>query len=329
VRQQDFEARFAPRWDAFEAWLGQAARLAHRRGAAAAPAIEPAQLPARYREICSHLALARDRQYSGELIERLSRLALGGHQRLYGAREPLRAPLGRFLLHGFPAAVRAQWRYVLLAALLFFGPLLLLAAALQRYPDFAYVVLDAETVDKFGEMYGGDAKALGRTRDAGDDLVMFAFYIWNNVRIGFQTFAGGLAFGLGSLFFLLYNGVHIGTVMGYVVHLGHGANFFSFVAGHSAFELTAIALSGGAGLRVGASLVAPGRSRRVDSLRGAVSEVMPVVAGAALMFVLAALIEGFWSPRTQLPLALKLGAGALQWLVTLAYFALMGRRNAA
>jgi uncharacterized membrane protein SpoIIM required for sporulation len=329
VRQQDFEARFAPRWDAFEAWLEQAVRIVRPRGPQPAPPIEPAQLPARYREICQHLALARDRQYTGELIERLSRMALAGHQRLYGAREPLRAPLARFLLHGFPSAVRAQWRYVLLSALLFFGPLLLLAGALQRYPDFAYVVLDADTVDQFSQMYGGDAKALGRARNAGDDVVMFTYYIWNNVRIGFQTFAGGLAFGLGSLFFLLYNGVHIGTVAGYVVYLGYGANFLSFVAGHSAFELTAIALSGGAGLRLGASLVAPGRSRRVDSLRTAVAEVMPIVTGAAVMFVLAALIEGFWSPRTQLPLALKLGVGGALWLVTLAYFALMGRGRAA
>jgi uncharacterized membrane protein SpoIIM required for sporulation len=332
VNQQDFEARFAPRWDAFETWLEQAGRWPGARGGQApseAGALEPAQVPARYREICQHLALAQDRQYSSELIERLSRLALAGHQRLYGARGHLGAPIRRFLLRGFPEAVRAHARYVLLAALLFFGPLLVLTFALQRYPDFAYVVLDADTVEQFADMYGDSTKELGRKRDAGDDSVMFAFYIWNNVRIGFQTFAGGLVFGLGTLFYLLYNGLHIGVVTGYLVHAGLGANFFSFTSGHSAFELTAIALCGAAGLRLGAALVAPGRLRRGDSLRAAARAAMPLVVGSALMFVLAAMIEAFWSPRTELPLTVKYGFGIALWLLTLAYFIVMGRRDAA
>jgi uncharacterized membrane protein SpoIIM required for sporulation len=337
MKQQDFEARFAPRWDTFGTWLKQSAHWPARRKREAftrsiepsASAIDPAQLPARYREICQHLALAQDRQYSGELIERLSRLALAGHQRLYGARGGVTAPVGRFLLQGFPGAVRTHWRYVLLSALLFFGPLLLLTGALQRYPEFAYVVLDADTVEAFDQMYGENTKTLGRTRDAGDDVAMFAFYIWNNVRIGFQTFAGGVAFGLGTLFYLLFNGVQIGTVTGYLIQAGWAANFFSFTSGHSAFELSAIALCGAAGLRLGGALVAPGRQRRVDSLRGAARAAMPLVIGSALMFALAALIEAFWSPRTELPLAIKLGVGAALWLLTFAYFSFMGRRNAA
>ena len=40
---------------------------------------------------------------------------------------------------------------------------------------------------------------------------MFGFYIFNNVRIGFQTFASGLVFGLGTILYLLYNGVFIGA----------------------------------------------------------------------------------------------------------------------
>jgi uncharacterized membrane protein SpoIIM required for sporulation len=336
VNQQNFEARFARRWNAFAAWLAQAESW-RPRGKHAASALAPADadtlntadVPARYREICQHLALAQDRQYSSELIERLSRLALAGHQRLYGARGHLGAPIARFLLRGFPGAVRAHGRYVLLAALLFFGPMLVLTGALQRYPDFAYVVLDADTVEQFADMYGDSTRELGRTRDAGDDTVMFAYYIWNNVRIGFQTFAGGLVFGLGTLFYLLYNGLHIGAVTGYLVHAGLGANFFSFTSGHSAFELTAIALCGAAGLRLGASLVAPGRRRRGESLRAAAREAMPLVVGSALMFGLAAMIEAFWSPRTELPLAVKYGFGIALWLLTLAYFVVMGRRDAA
>ena len=326
MKQQDFEARFGARWDELGAWLESAPGPLRK---VATTGLDAAQVPARYREVCQHLALAQDRQYSAELIERLSRLALAGHQRLYGAQGALLAPVGRFLLAGFPQAVRAQLRYVLLALLLFFGPLLLLTGALQRYPEFAYVVLPAEHVDSFEEMYGDEAQALGRKRDADDDAVMFGFYIWNNVRIGFQTFAGGILFGLGTIFYLLYNGVVIGTVTGYLVQAGLGANFFSFTSGHSAFELSAIALCGASGLRIGYALVAPGRRRRGDALRSAAHAAMPWVIGSAGMLVLAAGIEAFWSPRTELPPQVKYGFGVTLWLLTLAYFTMMGRRSAA
>jgi len=326
MKQQDFETRFAARWDAFEQWLEPAAGPKRE---AAKPALDPAEVPARYREICQHLALAQDREYSAELIERLSRVALAGHQRLYGAHASTLAPVGRFVIAGFPQAVRAQLAYVLLAALLFFGPLLLLTGALQRHPDFAYVILPAEYVDGFEEMYGEESRALGRKRNADDDAVMFAVYVWNNVRIGFQTFAGGIVFGLGTAFYLLYNGLVIGTVTGYLVQAGLASNFFSFTSGHSAFELSAIVLCGASGLRIGYALIAPGRQRRVDALRRAAREAMPLVIGAAGMLVLAAGIEAFWSPRTEIALPVKYGFGLALWLLTLAYFAFMGRRRAA
>jgi hypothetical protein len=47
------------------------------------------------------------------------------------------------------------------------------------------------------------------------------------------------------------------------------------------------------------------------------------------MLVLAAAIEAFWSPRTEIPPAVKYTVGTALWLVTLAYFALMGRGRAA
>jgi uncharacterized membrane protein SpoIIM required for sporulation len=332
MRQQDFESRYAARWEEFSDWLIKSQAPRSRRVALPTPltqsALHPVDVPARYRELCQHLALARDRQYSAELIERLSRLALAGHQRLYGAHGRAATRVRGFILGGFPAAVRRQWRSVLLAVLLFFGPLLAVGGALQRYPDFAYVVLPAKQIEDFEQMYGKGAKSLGRTRDAGDDAVMFGFYIRNNVQIGFQTFAGGIVFGIGAAFYLLYNGLFAGAAMGHLVDAGMSTNFFSFVSGHSAFELTAIVLCGAAGLRLGYSLIAPGRLRRVDALRVGAREALPLVIGSAGMLVLAAGIEAFWSPRTEVPAEVKYGVGIAMWLLTGAYFCLMGRRRA-
>src|SRR5215471_8351776 len=228
MKQQAFEAHYEVRWNEFADWLKRSGDRRAKGGGK--PALEAMDVPARYRELCQHLALARDRQYSADLIERLSRLALAGHQLLYGARGRGLDRLRNFLRADFPRAVRREWRFVWLAVALFMGPLVALTLAIPRNPDFAYVVLPADVLDSAQEMYGAGSKALGRNRDVDTDVAMFGFYIFNNVRIGFQTFAGGLAFGLGAIFYLLYNGVFIGAITGHIIHSGLAVNFFSFTS---------------------------------------------------------------------------------------------------
>ena len=329
MKQQAFETLYAARWDAFADWLKEQAGGRHAKAKTAEPAIDPMQIPARYRELCQHLALASDRQYSADLIERLSGLALAGHQALYAARSRGMERVWQFLRVGFPRAVRRDLRFVAVAAVLFFGPLLVLTVVIPEHPDFAYVVLPVKVLDDIQEMYGEATKTLGRKRDADTDVAMFGFYIFNNVRIGFQTFASGLVFGLGTILYLLYNGVFIGAITGHIIHSGLATPFFSFTSGHSAFELGAICLSGAAGLKLGYALVAPGLLRRSAALRKAAAEAVPLVVGLAGMLLLAAAIEAFWSPRTFLPPAVKYAIGGALWLLVVLYFSFAGRDRAA
>ena len=342
MRQADFEAAHTPSWAAFEAWLlaralrGRKARRARKAapGAAAtvpvdtAPALADADMPQAFRQLCAQLALARDRQYSPELVDRLNALVLKGHHALYGARGHALGGVRAFLAGGFARTVRAEWRCVALATALFFGPLLGIALAIQAWPEFASVVLSPHALGEAQEMYRPDNQRMGM-RDADTNAQMFGYYIWNNVRIGFQTFAGGVFFGLGSIFFLAYNGLHIGAVMGHLQQVGLGAQLWPFVAGHSALELVAIAIAGAAGLKLGGALVAPGRRTRRHALVESGRIAARLVAGAALMFGIAAAIEAFWSPLRLADPTPKYLVGALLWLLLLAYLAWAGRGRAA
>jgi high-affinity Fe2+/Pb2+ permease len=51
--------------------------------------------------------------------------------------------------------------------------------------------------------------------------------------------------------------------------------------------------------------------------------------GAALMFVVAAFIEGFWSPLTIFPASTKYAIGGVMWAFVIGYFLFAGRRHAA
>ncbi len=176
-------------------------------------------------------------------------------------------------------------------------------------------------------MYDPDARRIGRfgERDAGDDWMMFGFYIMNNIGIAFQTFASGLLLSLGSLFFLLFNGLMIGAVAGHLTRIGYSETFWSFVVGHGAFELTAIALAGAAGLKLGWALLAPGRLRRGQALRQAASQAIQLVAGVILFLLLAAFIEAFWSSKADLPDLVRFPLAAALWIATFWWLAMGGR----
>lgn len=324
MKQAAFEALHDEEIRQFESWLERRRSAGRKKGAAAGNALLDIDVPAAYRRLCQLLALARDRQYSPDLVDRLNQLVLRGHHLLYGARGGRSARVLGFLAAGFPRLVREHAALVALSTILFFGPMLAMVAALILHPDFIYYLLNPMQVVEYQSMYDPANPRLGM-READDNVMMFAFYIWNNVKIGFQTFATGMAFGLGSVFYLVSNGIIIGAVAGYLTAVGNGVPFWSFVAGHSAMELGAIVLSGAAGLRLGGALVAPRGLSRKAALVRAGRPAVQIMYGAALMFLAAAFIEGFWSPLTSFDPATKYATGMALWAALILYFLFAGR----
>lgn len=335
MKQERFTQRNETSWRELETLLGKASpdegwAAGHLSDdMAKAESGESTDFPRVYRRVCQHLALARSRLYSGRLIDRLNVLVLLGHQRLYSHGDKRRNRVRNFFVEVFPGAVRAESRLVWLSALVFYLPLLAMLLAIQLEPDMAYMVMDAGTLGYIEEMYEPSGDRIGIERGAESDMLAFAYYIHNNTGIGFRTFASGLLLGLGTLATLLFNGLFIGTVAGHLTRIGYNETFWSFVSGHSALELTAIVLSGAAGLRLGLAILAPGRRSRRDALRWAAGRSVPVISGAAVMFFLAAFVEAFWSSMAFIPPTVKYGVGLGMWVLVLAYFIFQGRRDGA
>jgi len=324
VKQRTFENNHQPQWQELEQWLDEV----DKRKWSDAKSEKMAHFPRRYRQVCQHLALARDRHYTPYLIERLNRLVLRGHQQLYSTRSGLIGKILSFLFLHFPHRVRSEGYLLGLCILLFFGSGLAMFIAVQINPDLIYSIMDSEQIQQLETMYNPKAEHLGQYRDADSDFLMFGLYIKNNITIGFQTFAGGILFGLGTLFFLLFNGLFLGAVAGHLTGIGYTVPFYSFVAGHSSLELTAIVLAGVAGMKLGFALIAPGRQTRLDALRQASTASVPLVYGVMLMLFFAAFIEAFWSSIATLDPLVKYTVGLLLWFLLIIYFSRVGRNHA-
>ncbi len=313
-----FEEQGRARWDRFARLLA-----ALERGETS----DAAELPPLYRQLCHDLALARERQLSGALVAELNELALAGHRLLYQARTGEIRGIGAFLARDFPRAVRRELPLVASLHALFYGLALALALLAWVHPDLIYSFISQENVTEIEQMYDPSDAGEGSKRDAGDDATMFGFYIWNNTSIAFRTFASGLAFGVGTLVSVVFNALHLGLIASHLVRAGSAEPFFSFVIGHGAFELTAILLAGAAGMRLGLAVLAPGSRSRVAALRAGALSSLPIIAGAALMLVVAAGIEAFWSPRT-LPAQVKYAVGTGLWLLVALWLGTAGRSRA-
>lgn len=321
VRQAPFETARATDWDDYRALL---ARL--ETGARTDRGAELWRFPLLYRRLCADYALARVRGYSPGLIEDLHELVRRGYRQLYRRRPALLRPALAFMAGGFPRTLRRHALLFWLAAALFFLPLLALGIGCYRDASLVYSVMDAGQVADIESLYDPTNRKPGRgaERQADSAIQMFGFYIANNVGIGFRTCAWGLILGLGSAFILVFNGLFIGAVAGHLTRLDFGSAFWSFVAGHSPYELTAIVVSGTAGLLLGQALLAPGRRTRLAALRANAREAATLVGGAALMLVLAAAVEAFWS-GSGAPAAAKYAVGALGWVLVVLYLTLAGR----
>ncbi len=324
MKQSLFESRHQSQWQAFAEQLTQLEQ-------GKAKADELADFPHQYRRLCQHLALAQERGYSSYLVDPLQQLALRGHQQLYRHRGQLAANVLSFLLAGFPRLVREQWRFVLIASLLFFGSLLGIALLVYLFPELIYSIVSPQQVAEMQSMYDPDASRLGRVaeRASSEDWMMFGYYVMHNIGIAFQTFAAGLLFGLGSVFFLIFNGLIIGAISGHLTEIGYGQTFWSFVIGHGAFELSAIALAGAAGLQLGWALIAPGHLTRSESLRLAAHKSVLMLCGVMLFLLIAAFIEAYWSSTTAISPWVKYLVGAGLWLLVATYLILVGRTHHA
>jgi uncharacterized membrane protein SpoIIM required for sporulation len=322
------EAAFVGRrqhaWDLLDSIV----RTAQRRGLRRLTSDQVSQLSPLYRDVCADLSRAQAAGHGAPVLDYLQGLTAAAHTVLYGrhvhdrwfARHTDGAPL-RAALEAFPRAVRRHKIAMLVAFFLFFVPFLAGLLATLADPSFAVRVVPEAQLRPLLEAY---KQGFVVQRGAGLDVAMAGFYVHNNVGIALRCFATGIAFGLGSVFYLVENGLATGAVVGYVAAHGAGGNIFTFIVGHSSLELGAIVLAGGAGLALGWSIVAPGDRTRAASLQHAAKSVVLVVFGAAVMLFLAAAVEGFWS-GSNMPASVKRLVGGFLFAVVVAYVVLAGR----
>jgi uncharacterized membrane protein SpoIIM required for sporulation len=276
-----------------------------------------------YRQATSDLAVARRDFPRHQVHSYLNGLVGQAHGVVYRGRNTRFQSLIEFFTSTFPRIFRETWGYTFASFLMFFIPALIGYIVTYRSPEsISLLVPGAESVlseIREGREWWLDINEEGRAFSSSRIMT-------NNIQVTFLAFAGGILFGLLSLYILAFNGLFLGSIAGAAHALDFGDNLWGFVAAHGTIELSIIFLAGGAGLQLGWALIRPGLLTRRSALVLATRRAAYLLLGSIPWMITAGVIEGFISPSS-LPLAIKLTVSLVSGIVLYSYLLLAGRQQ--
>lgn len=275
-----------------------------------------------YRRTASDLAIARAESRDPRLVNYLNSLVIRAHGRIYRADAQGGKKIRRFFTHELPQTFRRTWRYTF-SSFLVFAIFAVIGFVGTRYdPEFSELLgVNPAFREIFIETKTPWWERLNESNQEGASSIMT-----HNIQVTIYTFAFGAIFGVGTLFYLAFNGANIASVVALTYRAGFGNDLVTFMVAHGVVELSCIFIAGGAGLLIGSAMLMPGDLTRGDALRIRGMEAVRLMMGVALLLVMTGIIEGFISPQPIDP-RIKYSIGAITGIALYSYLILAGHET--
>ncbi|WP_337268935.1 stage II sporulation protein M [Oryzifoliimicrobium ureilyticus] len=323
IRSSRFRAEREPGWRRLAAIVDTV-----EKGGFSSLAFEDARdLVMLYRQAVNSLSVARAISLDAGVVAFLESLCARAYLVVYAPRQSLRGIVWRFISVGAPQAVRRSFVAILASfAFLAFG--VAIAYALTNSdPEWFYAFVPAGLAGGRGPAATAESLRAGLyDRDADiSQLSSFAAYLFShNTSVSITMFALGVIVCVPGALLIIFNGATVGAFAAVFADKGLLPDLLAWLSIHGVTELTAFVLSGAGGLRLGFAVLFPGLRSRGGALREAAVDATKLAVLAALMLVVAGLLEGvgrqvvtdFWAR-----IAIGWGMGAM-WF---AWFMFGGR----
>ena len=280
-----------------------------------------------YRRAVSSLSRARSQGVDNRRIEYLNGLVARSYGYIYTTEPKGYMSIITFFKSEFPQTFRKNLHFIVAAFIITIVAGLFAYGTVLRNPSKADIILGPGSQDML-EQIATRHQGNKNWMPAEQRPVMSSYIIVNNIKVCIIAFSTGILAGVGTCAILMYNGFMLGVVAAavrsYGAHVTLG--FWSFVAPHGVIELTAIFISGGAGLMLGWALLCPGRYTRLTALKVAGREAIVLMLGVGAMLIVAGTIEGYFSP-SMTPNAVKLSFAAIVGFIEYYYLLTSGRQQ--
>lgn len=260
---------------------------------------DPDEMAEQFTELVNDLGYAKTFYPQSKVTQYLNGLASRIYLGIYKNKREESSRIVRFWKTELPLTVRRYHRELLCSFMIF--TLLAVMAAFSAAHDESFVrgILGDGYVEGTEENIAkGDPFGVYKDKD---QLSMFVYIAFNNIRVAFMVFVGGIFLSLGTAWFLFTNGVMVGAFQYMFFAKGLGWSSVLVIWIHGTLEISAIIIAGGAGFILGNSILFPGTRRRVDSLKQGAKDGIKLMIGLVPVFIAAAFLEGFITRYTAMP----------------------------
>lgn len=252
---------------------------------------DPDEMAQQFTELVNDLGYSKTFYPHSKVTQYLNDLASRIYLDIYKNKREETSRIGRFFKTELPLTVRKHHRVILYAFLIFVGFAVMAAFSAAHDETFVRGVLGDGYVEMTEENIAkGDPFGVYKHTNP---VNMFFYIALNNIYISFQVFVWGLFLGLGSIYELFINGVMVGSFQYYFFTRELGWPSVLVIWIHGTLEISAIILSGAAGLILGNSILFPGSHKRLHSLMQGAKDGLKLMIAIVPILLIAAFLEGF------------------------------------
>lgn len=288
VKEITFLKQHAERWESYEEKLQSGKD------------IEPAELTELFIELTDDLSYARSNYHNTNTTDYLNGLTTKVHHLVYRNKKESASRIFRFWTNELPLLFGQYHRQLLWSFMVMAIATLIGVISQLTDDDFVRLILGDFYVDTTIERIK-NGNALGIYGED-NEFLMFVKITLNNIRVSFIAFVFGLLTAFGTSFFILYNGIMLGSFFAMFYKYNVLNEALKVVWIHGTLEISAIIIAGCAGFILGNSIVFPGTYKRIESFKRGATHGMKIIIGLIPVFIAAGFLESFVTRYTGMPL---------------------------
>jgi len=266
--------------------------------------VSPDKLADTYTELTADLSFSQTNYPDSRITIYLNNLTSALHNHIYRNKKEKWSRLYTFWTREVPDAMYESRRALLVSFVVF-----VLASAIgylsgMKDPEYVRQIMGDGYVDMtIHNIQNGDPVGVYGSQS---ENPMFLQITLNNVLVSFRIFISGLLTFFGTAYMLIYNGVMIGAFQAMLHQYGVWGESMLALFLHGTLELSAIIVTGAAGLSIGSGWLIPGSYSRMEAFRRSARRGLRIVIGTVPIFILAGFIEGFLTRHTEQPDSLRI-----------------------
>ncbi len=244
-----------------------------------------------YVVVTNDLAFARTKYPNSKTTAYLNQLASKLHHAIYRNKKEKSSRFITFWTQELPL-IHFEARKQLLYSFLFFTVAVLIGVVSSAHDlAFARLILGDGYINMTLENIK-EGNPMG-VYESMDQITMFVVIAANNVYVMLGVFFTGIFISLGTILRLFLNGVMVGVFQYFFIQEGLFWISFLTIWTHGTLEISAIIISGAAGLVLGNSILFPGTYSRLNSFKFGAKKGLKIIIGLVPVILVAAFLEGF------------------------------------